>query len=73
VSAFMDATCPRCGRRFGWTGKAMDRPPCPKCGHVMARELLKKTDELMEEFEKKLARRNKEKSGEAEDINKPAE
>ena len=31
--AFMDATCPLCGKRFGWNGNLLDRPVCPKCGH----------------------------------------
>lgn len=36
-SAFVDAQCPRCGRRIGWfatdvTRPHRDRPPCPNCG-----------------------------------------
>jgi len=35
VNAFCDATCPRCGKRFGWTGGTQDRPPCPRCQHTV--------------------------------------
>ncbi len=40
----MDARCPKCRLRIGWQGKAVDRPPCPKCGHVVPREELEKAD-----------------------------
>ena len=30
---FCDASCSRCGKRFGWTGKMSDCPPCPRCGY----------------------------------------
>lgn len=31
MSAFNDGTCPKCGNRFGWTGKITDCPPYPQC------------------------------------------
>jgi Zn ribbon nucleic-acid-binding protein/DNA-binding XRE family transcriptional regulator len=31
--AMIDAQCPKCRKRFGWRGRAVDRPPCPRCGH----------------------------------------
>jgi PHP family Zn ribbon phosphoesterase len=30
---FFDASCPKCKRRYGWSGTVKDRPPCPKCGY----------------------------------------
>lgn len=33
MPAFIDATCQRCGRRFGWMGEVTDpAPTCPGCG-----------------------------------------
>jgi hypothetical protein len=32
IVGFFDVQCGRCGRRFGWSGRASDRPPCPGCG-----------------------------------------
>ncbi len=31
--SFFDATCPKCKKRFGWSGELIDKPTCPKCGH----------------------------------------
>ena len=28
---FLTAPCPACGCRYGWAGKAIDRPSCPQC------------------------------------------
>jgi endogenous inhibitor of DNA gyrase (YacG/DUF329 family) len=33
MPSLCDATCPRCGKRFGWSGEPGARPPCPRCGH----------------------------------------
>lgn len=33
MSAFNDARCDNCGKRFGWQGGLADRPRCPGCGH----------------------------------------
>lgn len=33
MPAFIDATCQRCGRRFGWMGELTNpAPACPGCG-----------------------------------------
>ena len=29
---FFDATCTKCHKRFGWSGRLSDKPACPKCG-----------------------------------------
>lgn len=34
MSAFNDGSCAKCKGRYGWTGRAVDKPACPKCGHV---------------------------------------
>lgn len=59
MSAFNDGQCPKCGKRFGWTGKVSDRPPCPKCGHQLPKEELEAADKQMEDFEKFLIARKK--------------
>lgn len=46
--AFIDGTCLKCGRRYGWQGKIVDQPPCPKCGNEPDREALAKTQEQMD-------------------------
>lgn len=49
--AFLDATCPKCGKRFGWTG---NKPPCPRCKYqddpAELAELEAKLDRLTEEM-----------------------
>lgn len=35
MGILMDAECPKCGKRLGWSGP---RPPCPGCGHTPSRE-----------------------------------
>lgn len=32
AKAFMDKTCRKCRKRFGWFGDVESEPPCPKCG-----------------------------------------
>jgi DNA-binding XRE family transcriptional regulator len=51
----IDATCPKCGRRIGWSGKMVDRPKCRRCGHRPPESELAAADLEMEEFEKRLA------------------
>jgi len=55
--ALMDATCPKCGKRFRWSGKMIDKPACPKCGHRDSQEELQKTDQELEEMEKEIFKR----------------
>lgn len=33
--SMMDASCRKCGKRFGWQGILTDRPPCPECGDTI--------------------------------------
>lgn len=40
MSAFNDASCPKCSKRFGWRGQLTDRPACPGCGHRIPQEQL---------------------------------
>jgi tRNA(Ile2) C34 agmatinyltransferase TiaS len=35
VQATFMALCHRCGARFGWKGRVLDMPPCPRCGQTM--------------------------------------
>jgi len=52
--SMMDATCPKCKHRIGWQGRAVDRPPCPKCGHVVRRAELEAVDRQIRELEDEL-------------------
>ena len=58
MSAMNDVTCPKCKQHIGWQGKVTDRPPCPRCGHQVDRELLeadqKKVDDIMAEIRKEM-------------------
>ena len=54
MPAMFDAQC-KCGKRFGWSGTAADRPACPRCGHRPPQEELEAADREMEEFERLLA------------------
>jgi len=35
IVGFFDVQCGACGRRFGWHGRLVDRPPCPRCGRLV--------------------------------------
>lgn len=32
--ALIDVRCRKCNKRYGFSGKMTDQPPCPRCGHV---------------------------------------
>ncbi len=49
-----DATCPKCQKRFGWSGKLTDKPPCPRCGHQDSLEELEAAEAKMEAFQNEL-------------------
>jgi len=51
MPAFIDGTCPKCKKRFGWVGEITDRPPCPKCGHQIPKEELEADQKAMDEME----------------------
>lgn len=46
--AFNDASCPKCRKKFGWIGRLVDKPACPKCGKKDKMEDLQREDEEME-------------------------
>lgn len=54
MSSFNDATCPKCGKRFGWQGNMVDKPQCPKCGHTDDPAELAEADAEMERIKKEL-------------------
>lgn len=49
-----DATCPKCGKRFGWAGEVVDRPPCPNCSHTIPLEILRSDQKMLDEVRKML-------------------
>lgn len=63
MPGFLDATCRVCGKRFGWTGKLTDRPPCPGCGDVIPQSELEADEKEMEAAMKEIFnRKNKNKN-----------
>jgi len=42
MTAFYEATCPKCRKHIGWRGGILDHPPCPRCGHRIDKEVLTK-------------------------------
>jgi hypothetical protein len=60
--AMMDARCPKCGRRIGWQGRAVDRPGCWHCGHQVPRSELEDADRQIEACREEMLR-EAEKSG----------
>ena len=55
MSAMIDATCSKCGRRIGWYGTIADRPACPRCGHRPPRAELDAAEAEMQAFRDRLA------------------
>lgn len=50
MPGFFDASCPKCGKRFGWSGEITNRPPCPRCGHQIDMAALEADQKEMEAF-----------------------
>lgn len=63
MAGFFDATCPKCGKRFGWSGELVERPPCPGCGHAIPAEELKAGEDALAiaEMQALLTRRRKDR------------
>jgi predicted nucleic-acid-binding Zn-ribbon protein len=57
MPSMIDASCPKCGKRFGWTGSMVNKPACPKCGYRDSQEDLAAADAAMKTFEELLASR----------------
>lgn len=51
MPSMIDASCPKCGKRFGWCGEMTDKPPCPRCGHADDPAELAKVQAQMDEME----------------------
>jgi hypothetical protein len=60
MSAFIDMTCGKCKRRYGWFGNLMDANPCPHCGWKPDKKELAKDEALMKEMEEKILNKKKE-------------
>lgn len=54
MSAFMDATCPKCKKKIGWFGDVTDRPACPKCGHAYSRHQLEQDQRQMDKIKEEM-------------------
>ncbi len=44
----IDAQCPKCKHRYGWTGELVHKPPCPRCGHQVPRAQLEADQRRLE-------------------------
>lgn len=51
----IDASCLKCRRRFGWAGRVVDRPPCPRCGFMPARADLEHDQQQLNDFRELLS------------------
>ena len=60
----LDARCEKCGKRIGWFGEVKEQPTCGRCGHKPDPAKLKAAQKEMDDFQKLLADRAK---------NRPAE
>ncbi len=58
MASFIDVSCPKCGRKYGWFGEMKDRPKCPKCGHQVPYdpEEEKKFQSALDELRDKMLR-----------------
>jgi DNA-binding XRE family transcriptional regulator len=59
MPAMIDVSCPKCGKRYGFTGRMTDCPACPKCGAEPDRAALEHDEKQMEEFKTLLHSRPK--------------
>lgn len=48
MAGFYDITCPKCGRRIGWSGELKDQPVC-KCGYVGSKEETDRLEKIFQE------------------------
>lgn len=53
--AFIDVSCPKCHKKFGWFGLVTDRPPCPRCNHQIDSAALEKDQAEIDNFRELLA------------------
>ncbi len=51
----MDATCSKCGKRFGWSGTVEDHPGCPRCGYRPPAERLAQQERIIAEHQRRIA------------------
>lgn len=61
IRGLMDGTCPKCDARIGWAGSVADRPPCHRCGHQIAAELLEADDRALAEARERVLARVRER------------
>jgi DNA-binding XRE family transcriptional regulator len=55
AKAFIDAVCRSCRKRFGWFGRIVDQPACPRCGRKPDRASLERDQAQMDGFRQLLA------------------
>jgi ribosome-binding protein aMBF1 (putative translation factor) len=54
MAAMIDASCSKCGRRFGWYGTMANMPACRRCGFRPPQEALDKEEAKMREMEERM-------------------
>jgi hypothetical protein len=63
MAAFIDFTCAKCKKRYGWCGEITDQPPCPSCGHKPDATKLSKDQLELDRFRNFLSERKKRGEG----------
>lgn len=56
IQGRFDASCTKCGRRFGWQGAFTDKPACPNCGHQDDSAKLARDAAALEQMGRKMDR-----------------
>jgi len=65
MGAMNDASCPKCKKRFGWSGDLKDCPPCPRCGHQIPPEEWTSVKAEMDKFRDSLIERKKKRANDS--------
>jgi ribosome-binding protein aMBF1 (putative translation factor) len=50
AAAMIDVACPHCGKKYGFAGRVIDCPPCPRCGKEPDRAGLEHDQAILDEF-----------------------
>lgn len=51
ITGFFDAICPVCGKRYGWCGRLIDRPACPRCEHNISPQELESDEQQIRQLD----------------------
>jgi hypothetical protein len=57
MQGFYDVCCAKCRRKYGFSGRFSDQPPCPRCGHKTDPVALAEDQKKIDEYRELLCRR----------------